>query len=292
MSLVGQYILPATLLVLVLELVLGRYRNTFKLNDVATIGLCVLVSRVVTRPVVALLVAAGIGFALPGGRGALADVPLFPFYCALLLVVELSFYWVHRLAHESKDKRGRDWLWKLHRTHHAGKYMNVLVTVRIHPLWTLFVPTTWLLAAAIYLGQEKAAALTLLTVYGWNLITHAHFRWDDALRRSPRFGPAFRVVEKFLVSPGIHHTHHGYGRDGKTYRNYAVTFSFIDRLFGTLHIPDGRPAKYGLPGPTPPWYEEVFFPIFGRNTKKGAPAAKGEKADAPTAPRTKSPVEA
>src|SRR3546814_20784792 len=77
--------------------------------------------------------------------------------------------------------------------------MNVLVTLRIHPLWTLFVPTTWILGAAVYFGQELAATLTILTIYGWNLITHAHFRWDDAIRRSRRFGRLFRAIETVLV---------------------------------------------------------------------------------------------
>src|SRR3546814_14136418 len=95
---------------------------------------------------------------------------------------------------------------------------------------TLFPATT--LFRSVYFGQELAATLTILTIYGWNLITHAHFRWDDAIRRSRRFGRLFRAIETVLVSPGIHHTHHGYGRDGASFRNYAVTFSFLDRIFG------------------------------------------------------------
>src|SRR3546814_8860115 len=91
---------------------------------------------------------------------------------------------------------------------------------------------------------------------------------DDAIRRSRRFGRLFRAIETVLVSPGIHHTHHGYGRDGASFRNYAVTFSFLDRIFGTLHIPEGRPANYGLPGPTPPWFEEVFFPVLDRKSTR------------------------
>ncbi len=267
---IGIYVLPATAAVLLLELLRGAHRGIYSRNDFATLILCIAVARVVTRPFLALAIAFALTALFPAGRGALADIAFLPAYLVLLFACEFTFYWVHRWAHEAKGKPGRDWLWKLHRTHHAGKYMNVLVTLRIHPLWTIFVPTTWILGAAVYFGQEPAAVASLLTVYGWNLVTHAHFRWDDKIRSSPRFGPAFRTVEKFLVSPGIHHTHHGYGRDGAAYRNYAVTFSFLDRLFGTLHIPEGRPAQYGLPGPTPPWYEEVFFPLFGRTRGRRA----------------------
>lgn len=101
----------------------------------------------------------------------------------------------------------------------------------------------------------------ILTIYGWNLVTHSHFRWDDAIRRHPRFGRAFRAGEHVLISPGMHHTHHGFGKDGASYRNYAVTFAFFDWMFGTLHIPTGRPWRYGLPGPQPHWAEELFYPL-------------------------------
>jgi len=269
---IGIFIIPATLAVLLLELIAGAHRGIYSRNDYATLILCIAVTRVVSRPLFAVAIALLLSSCFPADRGALAAFPVLPSFLLILFACEFSFYWVHRWAHEAKGKPGRDWLWKLHRTHHAGKYMNVLVTLRIHPLWTLFVPTTWILGAAVYFGQELAATLTILTIYGWNLITHAHFRWDDAIRRSRRFGRLFRAIETVLVSPGIHHTHHGYGRDGASFRNYAVTFSFLDRIFGTLHIPEGRPANYGLPGPTPPWFEEVFFPVFGWT--RGRRAAK------------------
>jgi hypothetical protein len=32
-------------------------------------------------------------------------------------------------------------------------------------------------------------------------------------------------------------------------------------MFGTLHIPTGRPWRYGLPGPQPHWAEELFYPL-------------------------------
>jgi sterol desaturase/sphingolipid hydroxylase (fatty acid hydroxylase superfamily) len=135
------------------------------------------------------------------------------------------------------------------------------------------VPTPWVLGVATCLGLGQAAALTLLVVFGWNLLTHSHFRWDDALRRHPLTRRAMAVFENVIVTPGIHHTHHGYGRDGKSFRNYAVMFSFIDRLFGTLHVPEGRPAHYGLPGPNAHWAEETFFPLY--RSRPGATVAAG-----------------
>lgn len=37
--------------------------------------------------------------------------------------------------------------------------------------------------------------------------------------------------------------------------------SFCYRMFGTLHIPEGRPSRYGVPGEDPHWTEEAFYPL-------------------------------
>lgn len=253
--------LAVTALILVLEIIKGRHRGVYGKSDALVIGLCAVLNPTASRALAGMLMAAVIGAILPQGQGALAHIPLLPAYIVLFLLVEFAFYWVHRWAHEGQRKPALRWLWKIHRTHHAGKYMNVLVTLRINLFWSFVVPTAWLTALAIYLGQGQAAALVILSIYGWNLITHSNFRWDDAVRRHPRLGRLFRAAEHILISPGMHHTHHGFGKDGASYRNYAVTFAFLDWMFKTMHIPTGRPARYGLPGPQPHWAEEVFYPL-------------------------------
>ncbi len=254
-------IIVVTLAILLLEIACGRHRGIYRKEDWLVIGLPAVLNPAVSRALAGALIGTVASWVAPAGRGALAQVSPLPVYLVLLLVVEFCFYWAHRWAHEGQKSPWLGWLWKIHRTHHAGKYMNVLVTLRINLAWSFVVPTAWLTGFAIYLGQGKAAAWVILTIYGWNLLTHSHFRWDDAIRSHPRFGSLMRAIEHVIISPGMHHTHHGYGRDGASYRNYAVTFAFLDWAFGTLHIPNGRPAKYGLPGPEPHWSEEVFYPL-------------------------------
>jgi sterol desaturase/sphingolipid hydroxylase (fatty acid hydroxylase superfamily) len=262
------YLYLATLVVLALEVVCGRYRGLLTSENVkSTLGS--ILGNAVTRPIAAIIIAAAIGFALPAQQGALATTPLYIAFPVVFVIAEFVFYWVHRWSHEGKGHR-LDWLWKLHRTHHSGKFMNVVVTTRMNVFWPFVVPTPWVLGVATYLGMEQGAALTLMTIYGWNLITHANFRWDDGVRRHRFVGPVFRMMEHIVVSPGIHHTHHGYGRDGGNFRNYAVTLSILDWMFGTLHIPQGRPWKYGVPGPQPHWAEDVFFPIVRPSKRKAA----------------------
>ncbi len=273
-------ILAVTAIILLCEIVMGRHRGIYGRNEFLVIGLCALLNPLVTRVLAGMLIALVAQTLLPQGKGVLAHLPLLPSYLVLFVLIEFAFYWGHRWAHEGQRKPALAWLWKIHRTHHAGRYMNVLVTQRINLFWQFVVPTAWLMGFAIYLGQGQAAALVVLTIFCWNLITHSHFRWDDAVRRHPRFGHLFRAAEHVLISPGMHHTHHGYGKDGASYRNYAVTFAFIDWIFGTLHIPSGRPWRYGVPGPQPHWAEEVFYPLVRKKAPMTAEEEGREPGDA------------
>lgn len=254
-------VLAVTALILLAEIVAGRHRGIYRRSDWIVIGSLALLNPLVSRSIAGLLIATVASLILPQYRGALGHVALLPAYLILFLIVEFAFYWVHRWAHEGQRRQWLGWLWKIHRTHHAGKYMNVLVTLRINLFWSFVVPTAWITGFAIYLGQGQAVALVVLTIYGWNLITHSHFRWDDPIRANAYVGPVFRAIEHVLISPGMHHTHHGFGKDGGSYRNYAVTFAFLDWMFGTMHIPKGRPWRYGIPGAQPHWAEEIFYPL-------------------------------
>lgn len=260
----GQYMIAATLFVLVAEILVGRHKGQHHAHERKVLWGTAISGLAVARPLSAFAMAYVLAFLIPQWRGAFAEISLMLAYAVVMLAAEFAFYWVHRWAHESARWKN-PWLWRLHRTHHSASYMSVLLTVRINPFWYFIVPTAWVLAIAIYLGQEKAAAIASTTIYGWNLITHADFRWDDKIRAHPIFGPAFRALEHIIVSPGVHHSHHGYGRDGGPFRNYAVTFAFYDWMFGTLYIPKGRPWRYGVPGKNPHWSEEVLYPIVRRD---------------------------
>ncbi|MBG6116409.1 MULTISPECIES: sterol desaturase family protein [unclassified Sphingobium] len=265
----ASYLYAATALILVIEIIAGRHRGIYDRSTwFVTLG-C-LVGAAISRPLSAALIATVTALLLPAYQGGLSGIALLPAFLGVFTLTEFAFYWAHRWSHESKGKR-HEWFWKLHRTHHSGKFMNVGVTIRVNSFWAFVVPTPWVLGIATYLGLGQAAGLTILVIYGWNLITHAHFRWDDPIRRHRIFGKPFRALEHLLVSPGMHHSHHGYGKDGGNFRNYAVTLSALDWMFGTLHIPEGRPWKYGVPGPNAHWAEEAFYPIVGRGTRTDAP---------------------
>jgi len=261
------WIAVASVLLLLLEVLAGRHRNVYREGDFKILVGSFVVGRGAMSVLSAGLVAAVFGMVLPGAENTLVQVPYWAAFFALLLLDEFCFYWVHRLAHEGWSARPRfHWLWKIHRTHHSARHMNVLLNYRLNLFWYFLIPSAWVLGLALYLGMGDAVLAVILVKQVWNLVTHSHFRWDDALRRHRVVGPVFRALEHVLVSPGIHHTHHGYGRDGKSYRNFGVVLSVYDWLFGTLHIPQGRPAHYGVPGHKAHWLEELLYPLVRINT--------------------------
>jgi len=277
---IGTFYLTFGLGVLLVEIVAGRHRGVYDRAEWTVLGLCSVLGMFVIRPAMTIASALLLGLLLPAGKGALAGLPLWAAFAGSLIVTEFVFYWVHRWAHEGKNRPALNWLWQLHRTHHTARYMNAMVVLRLNIFWAVVQPVTWTVALTIYLGQPFAAALVGVTQFAWNVITHSNFRWDDAARRHPRFGRAFRAVEHVLVSPGIHHTHHGYGKDGANYRNFGLILSGFDALFGTLHIPQGRPWRYGLPGRDAHWSEQVLWPLV-RGTQ--APPTGGPAGERPVA---------
>lgn len=171
--------------------------------------------------------------------------------------MERGFYWMNRWSHEGQRAGSRlGWLWKIHRTHHSADHLNVSVTIRQNIFWAFLVLGTWVFAFAVYLGMGSGAALALMVIYASNLLTHTHWRWDARLLRSP----IYRALA-YIIMPSQHHSHHGCGKDGRMYRNYAVKLAAYGRIFGALHLPEGRSLRYGVPGYRAHWAEEAFCPL-------------------------------
>lgn len=253
------WMLVAVGTVLVIEILRGSHRGVHRQQDWKIIGLS-LAGSWALRPLLALLTASVIGFALPRWQGSLAGAPFWPSFTAILLVAEFGQYWLHRWAH---DTRNHPVLYGMHRTHHSAPYVNVTLMYRTNLFWVFVHSYTWVTAVAIYLGLTTAAAAFYLAIMLWNVITHSDRRWDDAIiARVPGGARLVQAFELLFVTPRIHHTHHGYGRDGKAYRNFCTMLSIWDRLFGTLHVPQGRPWRYGLPGGEHHWLRQMLFPLL------------------------------
>lgn len=280
------WMLVAVGTVLLIEILRGSHRGVHRQQDWKIIGLS-LAGSWALRPLLALLTASVIGFALPRWQGSLAGAPFWPSFAVILLVAEFCQYWLHRWAH---DTRKHPLLYGMHRTHHSAPYVNVTLMYRTNLFWVFVHSYTWVTAIAIYLGLTAAAGAFYLSIMFWNVITHSDWRWDDAIiARVPGGARLVQAFELVFVTPRIHHTHHGYGHDGKAYRNFCTMLSIWDRLFGTLHVPQGRPWRYGLPGGEHHWLRQMVFPLLplGDAPKRDR---RGRAIGAPVAPLCEPPI--
>jgi lathosterol oxidase len=204
----------------------------------STDGVYVLVGHLAIQLVSALVVLPGqllrqraLGAQAPTWLGGLpfwAQLPL------VVLVADLTYYWVHRAAHHVP------WMWRLHRLHHSSERMDWLAGERQHLLEVALVRAA-VLVPLIGLGFDQAPILVYVAFAAFHAVfIHANFR------------PELRWLERFVVTPRLHHLHHASDADAID-KNFAIHLPILDRLFGTLFAPRGRwPRRYGVVGFTAP----------------------------------------
>lgn len=165
-------------------------------------------------------------FSLEDAAPALAAAPV---VSVLLYVLILDFfeYWRHRLQHSVH------WWWQLHALHHAQRDMTFWTDDRNHILDEI-IAAFWLATIALLIGVPPAQfPMVIFATKFIESLSHANLRWN--------FGP----LKYVLVSPQFHRVHHaiGVGHEGARQGvNFAVMFSFWDKLFGTADFRNEYPA--------------------------------------------------
>jgi sterol desaturase/sphingolipid hydroxylase (fatty acid hydroxylase superfamily) len=173
---------------------------------------------------------AGIGRLLPEGLGAtLRGQPRALQLGEILLLGEVSGYWLHRWSHEVPL------LWRFHRVHHTNLELDWVAAHRQHPLETAYL----LVAAnlpALVLGFSSDSVLELVLLQKlYTAFLHANLGFG--------FGP----LGRWLASPRFHRWHH----DGEgAAANFASFLSCLDRLWGTHRLGPALPARYGIVPPS------------------------------------------
>lgn len=163
------------------------------------------------------------------------DVKRYPIttWLALLLGVDLAYYWGHRLLHVFHAG------WSAHSVHHSGEDYNLATALRQGSLQSLF---TWILnlpMALVFPPASFAMHVQLNTLYQFWIHTEL----------VGRLGP----LEYILNTPFHHRMHHR--PPGNC--NYAGVLIIWDRLFGTYQTETKRLDYYGLaasPGTFDPIY--------------------------------------
>ena len=162
---------------------------------------------------------------------------------AIMVVADLTQYWVHRFFHRSR-------LWPFHAIHHSSRAMDWLAGSRLHVVDVIL--TRGLILVPLFLLGFAREAL-----YVWLAIVAAQATF---IHVNMRF--RFRWIEQILVTPRFHHWHHAVRPID---RNFAVHFPWIDRLFGTFHLPaDGKwPDEVGIHGDPVPeeFLAQMVWPV-------------------------------
>lgn len=171
-----------------------------------------------------------------GVRTAIAAQPWVAQLAEALLVTSIAGYWAHRATHRVPL------LWRFHKVHHSIREMDWLAAARLHPVDQAFTRSCVVIPLYV-LGFSRAtfgAFLVFTTLQA--LFVHANVRLT--------FGPLRYVI----ATPEFHHWHHG-NVEAAYDTNFAGEFPFVDKLFGTLHLPkDEWPARYGVDDDLPAGY--------------------------------------
>jgi len=178
-------------------------------------------------------------------RAFARDLPWIVQLFAIMLLTDLAQYWLHRAFHRVPA------LWRFHAVHHSAKSMDWIAGARMHFLEIIILRSFTATPMLVIGFQESAIQAYVLILYVYSTFIHANV------------GTSFGFLEKIFVVPRFHHWHHGIEKEAIDV-NFAIHFPFLDRLFGTHHLPDGQwPKGYGIEGhPVPRGYwKQLLYPF-------------------------------
>jgi sterol desaturase/sphingolipid hydroxylase (fatty acid hydroxylase superfamily) len=168
------------------------------------------------------------------------------------VVFDVGAYWGHRWAHTVP------FLWRFHAVHHSSEQLDWMAASRVHPLDQTFIRVCGILPVYL-LGFTKETFGALIVFEGLLAIfIHANVKW--------RFG----WLEWLVATPAFHHWHHANEDSATSNKNFSGLLPWVDWLFGTLHLPERFPTKYGINEPMPPGYAgQMAEPFRPRGGKPG-----------------------
>ena len=178
-------------------------------------------------------------------RGFVRELPWVVQLIAIMLLTDFAQYWLHRAFHRVPA------LWRFHAVHHSARSMDWIAGARMHFLEIVILRSVTATPMLVVGFHESAVQAYVLILYVYSTFIHANV------------GTSFGFLEKVLVAPRFHHWHHGIEKEAIDV-NFAIHFPFLDRMFGTHHLPDGQwPKGYGIAGhPVPKGYwNQLLYPF-------------------------------
>lgn len=191
----------------------------------------------------------------------LAARPTWLQFLLAVAVEDFGAYWGHRWAHTVPA------LWRFHAVHHSSEHLDWLAASRVHPIDQTFIRVCGILPVYL-LGFTKETFGFLIALEGLLAIfIHANVRW--------RFG----WLEWLVATPAFHHWHHANEGPETANKNLAGLLPLTDWVFGTLHLPDRMPRKYGINESMPAGYvAQLAEPLRSRVSPAKAAATEVELA--------------
>jgi sterol desaturase/sphingolipid hydroxylase (fatty acid hydroxylase superfamily) len=188
---------------------------------------------------------------VPGSIGAaISGLPLWVQTVGAIVVADVGFYFAHRLLHAVP------FLWRFHSIHHSIEELDWLAAHRVHPLDQIFVASCSMVPV-FALGFSTPAVVIMGFVY----LLQSHL-----IHSNVRIG--FGPLRWLVASPLYHHWHHAHGNRQV---NFAAHLTYLDWIFGTLHLPDQMPERLGIDDPVPADYlRQLAYPVLP--AAKPAPA--------------------
>lgn len=173
----------------------------------------------------------------------LTSLPLWVQVLAGVLLMDLTFYYWHRLNHT------RPLLWRFHNVHHADPDMDITTSFRFHCGEVLYSTVFRLLQVGL-IGVLPLTYVIYEAVFNCaTMFHHSNLRLPVAWERR---------INRILVTPRMHGVHHSVV-GGETNSNYSVIFSWWDRLNRSLRLNVGqRDIIIGVPGYLLPGDNRIF----------------------------------
>ena len=140
-------------------------------------------------------------------------------------------------------------LWRFHAIHHSAETLDWLAGSRMH-LAEVRRATQPDGRVDVLLGfAEGPLYAYLFFVYLSSTLIHSNLRADRPRLKTRGLTRVWATLERLVVTPRFHHWHHG--REAAAIDvNFAVHFPWLDRLFGTHHLPPGDAGKAAWPEST------------------------------------------
>lgn len=155
------------------------------------------------------------------------------YFVVLVLLVDLAYYWAHRMSHEV------NLFWGGHVVHHQSEDYNLSVALRQSSLQVIW--TFGFSLPIAFLGFETG---DFVLISAFNTL-YQFWIHTETIKKLPRW------IEFIFNTPSHHRVHHG--RDPKYIdKNHAGSLIIWDRMFGTFQEEEEKPT-YGITKPINSW---------------------------------------